>query len=390
MNEHKVCIMGVGGGGGKIIDRILALSTEGPVLAVVNTDTRALNDASPSRKIRIGQLRTGGAGTGGNVALGRLSAEDDIDNIKPYLKNADMLILVATLGGGVGTGASQVILDQAKKEGCFILCFVTTPFTFEGETKVACAEKALLELCETADAVISIPNDLLFESVGRNNMSQAFIKADETMGTAIRAIWKLITHPGYINLDLADLTYTVRGSGGVCALAYGIGKGSSKAKNALKELLESPLTQHGEVLSDVRSILISIVGGEDLALKEVGDIMGVLNSMVGEDVNVSMGTVIDAAWRNKIMITIIYSSTWSQENATKGNVQEQKEETKKQLPIQSKSTGAGMPKKRKAAQSELGFVNNALDRFKDANATILYGEDMDIPTFKRRGISIPE
>ena len=390
MNQHKVCIMGVGGGGGKIIDRISALSADGPVLVVVNTDTRALDDASASRKIRIGQLRTGGSGAGGNVELGRLSAEDDIEKVKPYLKNAELLILVVALGGGTGTGASQVILEQAKRDGCRVLCFVTTPFIFEGETRIDSAQKALPALCKAADSVISIPNDLLFESIGRNNMSQAFIKADETVAVAIRSIWKLITHPGYINLDFADLIYTVKGAGGACSLSYGTGKGHNKAQNAIKELLESPLTKRGELLLDARVAMISIVGGEDLTLKEVGDIMGELNSKFSKDTHVSMGTVIDDASRNKIMITIIFSDSWTPAGVAEENIDDQKEKKDPLLPSQQKSTRGGMPIKRKKVQGALGFEANAINRFKDANATILDGEDMDIPTFKRRSIKIPE
>ncbi len=390
MNQHKVCIMGIGGGGGKIIDRISALSADGPILAVVNTDTRALEDASSSRKIRIGQIRTGGSGTGGNVELGRLSAEDDIDKIKPYLENAELLILVVALGGGTGTGATQVILEQAKRDGCHVLCFVTTPFIFEGETRIDSAKKALPGLYKAADAVISIPNDLLFESIGRNNMSQAFIKADETVGTAIRSIWKLITHPGYINLDFADLIYVAKGAGDVCSLAYGTGKGHNKAQNAVKELLDSPLTKNGELLDKSRVALISIVGGADLTLKEVGDIMGELNSRFSKGAHVSMGTVIDDAWRNKIMITIIFADSWNPESTVKKDVEAQKEEKEASSTSPRKKSGSRMPKVRKEAQKNLRLVAGADKRFDGANSTILYGEDMDIPTFKRRGIEVPE
>ena len=344
--------MGIGGGGGKIIDRLSALSADGPILVVVNTDTRALDDASPSRKVRIGQIRTGGEGTGGNVELGRLSAEDDIDKIKPYLENAELLILIVALGGGTGTGASQVILEQAKREGCRVLCFVTTPFTFEGETRIDCAQKALPGLCKDADSVISIPNDLLFESIGRNNMSQAFIKADETVGTAIRSIWKLITHPGYINLDFADLIHTVRGAGGVCSLAYGFGKGHNKAQNAIKELQESPLTRCGELLIEARTVMISIVGGEDLTIKEVGDIMGALNSMFGKDTHVAMGTVIDDAWRNKIMVTVLFSDRWNPEGAIEENIEEKKEKKETSLSSQQKPARGGMQTKSKKVQGD--------------------------------------
>ncbi|MCK5529428.1 MAG: cell division FtsZ family protein [Kiritimatiellae bacterium] len=389
MNKRRVCIIGLGGGGGKIIDRISAISAEGPIMAVINTDTRALNDSLTPRKIRIGELRTKGAGTGGSVELGRLSVEDNINKIKPLFKKTDLVILVVALGGGTGTGGARLILEEAKKEGCLTLCFVTMPFSFEGVARAECAKKILPELCETADAVIEISNDLLFASMGNNNMVQAFIKADEAVGTAIRAIWRLITHPGYINLDFADLAHTVRGCEGICSLAYGVGKGGDKAQNAVAELLTGHMTQHGQLITEARSVMISIVGGVDLTLKDISDIMETLHASFSKNIHVVMGTVIDEAWRNKIMVTALLSSSWNPEKATHQDFQ--KEMSSEELPLTRKKTPRSTKStRRKEAQSELGLTASAEKRFADANPTFLYGENMDIPTFRRRNITIPE
>ncbi len=397
MNKQRICIIGIGGGGSKIVEWTVPLATEGPRLAIINTDTRALDDCKVPRKIKIGQLFTGGTGTGGNVDAGRKSAEEDIEKIKPLFARMDLVIFVAALGGGTGSGALPVALKEAAANKCLTLCFVTTPFTFEGKERSDIAQNTIKEISEIADGVIQIPNDSLFDSVGRYNVSQSFLKADETVSTAIKGIWKLITSPGYINLDFANLSYIIKGASGICSLAYGNGKGHNKAQNAIRELLESPLTKHGELLKNAAVIMVSIVGGEDLALKEVGDIMEAIQQSANTETKISMGTVIDSAWRNKLMITVIFADSWTpQHNAGKQAPSEEpkdKSGVQEMLPLEDspKPTGkSSITRKRKNAQKSLSITSGAINRFKGTSATIIDGEDLDIPTFKRRKIKIPE
>jgi len=384
MNERKICIIGLGGGGIKITDRIIGLSPTGPVMAVVNTDTTSLADSSISRKIRVGETRTGGQGTGGDVDVGRLSVSDEMDKIKPLLEEAEMLILITALGGGTGSGGAPVILDAAREAGCMTLCFATLPFAFEGEARGKVADKATVAIKEHSDALITIHNDRLFDSTAQVGLPEAFSKADEALGSGIRAIWRLLTDPGYIHLDFADLSTVVRAGGGLSSLAYGSGRGKKKAKDAITELLDGSLTEQGRLLSDARSLLVSIVGGPDLALQEIGDIMKALTTRLHVDCHVSMGTVVDDAWRNNIVVTVLFSNQWSPELLHK---EEKKSKKKPVKPTTPKPSASGT-KKKKQKQTSLSFEAAAKGRFKDVEPTILDGQDFDIPTFKRRGIVI--
>jgi len=383
MEERRICIIGLGGGGIKITGRIVGLSSSGPLLTVINTDTPSLANSNISRKIQIGQMRTGGLGAGGDAEIGRLSVSDEIGKIKPLFEEVELLILITALGGGTGGGGAAVILEAAREMGCMTLCFATLPFTFEGEARRERADRAIEAIREHADAVIAVCNDRLFGSVSQVSIPDAFTKADEVLGAGIRAIWRLLTNPGYIHLDLADLVAVVKASGGLCSLAYGNGRGKGKARDAVTELLDSPLTDQGQLLTTARSVLVSIVGGPDLALQEIGDIMKALTARLHVECHVSMGTVIDDAWRNNIVVTILFSDQWMPD-LLKEDDEKRKKPLKRPLRKSLKSGG----RKKKSEQTSLSFEAAARGRFKDVEPTILDGQDFDIPTFKRRGTII--
>jgi cell division protein FtsZ len=386
VDKRRIGIIGLGGGGCRVVDRISSLSADGPVLVAVNSDARALEDTAISHKIQIGTVRTGGQGAGGDVELGKLAATDDAAQFKALLKNLDMIFLVVGLGGGTGTGAAPVILNLAREAGCLALCVASLPFTFEGETRVTVASDALPAIREAAHAVIGIPNDMLFDTIGRGPVSESFVKADEVVGAAVRSLWKLLTNPGYLNLTFADLARTVQGSGGLCSFAYGMGNGADKSQRVIAQLLESPLTRHGELLDAARSVLISIVGGPDLALQDVGDVMNTLTGRFSSGAHIAMGTVVDDSWRNKMMVTLVFSDRWDPEGA-KADVGTKKP---KDAPSTRPRAISKSKQKRKQAQSSLAFEAAAMNRFKDANPTLIDGEDLDIPTFIRRGMTLPD
>ena len=385
MDKRRIGIIGLGGGGCRVVDRISALSADGPVMVVVNTDARALEHCRTTRKVQIGTVRTGGRGTGGDVELGKLAATDDASPFRSLFKNLDMVFLVVGLGGGTGTGAAPVVLNLAREAGCLVLCVASLPFSFEGETRVRVASDALPGIRKAAHAVIGISNDMLFDSIGRAPVSESFVKADEVAGAAVRSLWKLLTSPGYLDLSFADLARTVQGSGGLCSLAYGSGSGADKAQRVITQLLESPLTGRGELLDSARAVLISIVGGPDLALQDIGDVMNALTGRFSSGTHIAMGTVIDESWRNKMMVTLVFSDRWDPERATPDmSVPKPKTEAR------AKTSTSRSKKKRKQAQSSLAFETAAKNRFKDASPTLLDGEDLDIPTYKRRGMTLPE
>jgi len=356
---------------------------DGPVAVAVNTDASALAKSRATTKLQIGAGHTGGLGTGGDVSLGRLSARDDVEMIRGVFDDVDLGFLVVGLGGGSGTGAAPVVLGAACDAGAMTLCFATLPFEFEGAQRRTQADEAIDSIREACDALIVIPNDRLFESVGQTSVRAAFRKADEVLSAAICAIWKLIIHPGFINLDFADLKKVVQNSGGVCAVGHGDGTGKNKAKAAVASLLKSPLLEHGEVIARARSLLVSIVGGPDLALKEIGDIMDALSSAASEGCHVSMGTVIDDGLGDRVTLTVLAAEEWAVEPLPELAVSEPNAQAKS-------STGPARRRRRRSGprQTKLKLDLSGKGRFKNVEPTILDGEDLDIPAFLRRGISI--
>jgi cell division protein FtsZ len=387
VEERSVCVLGVGGGGVRIAGRLAGMAPTGAVIAAVDTDSKALTESGVGRRIRIGDVRTGGRGAGGDREIGRLAAAEEAAQVGGLFEEAGLVIVLTALGGGTGTGATPVLLAAAREAGCATLCIATLPFAFEGGSRAQTAEAALPAIEAAADAVIAVANDRLFDSVREATVSAAFLKADEVLSTSVRAIWRLVTNPGYINLTLADLLATVRGSGHACSLAYGTGTGKTKVQKAVKQLLEGPMTEGGDLLARSKSVLVSIVGGPDLAVKDVGKIMNALHARLPADARVSMGTVIDEALHNKLTVTVVFGEAWLGEEAARP--------APRPAPAPRKEPARSGPakdrkKKRRTAQRSLGFDTAGRERFKGVEATVLNGQELDTPTYRRRGIDIPK
>jgi len=383
MRERKLSIVGIGGGGCKIVDSIAGRCKGGPPIAAISTDMAVLSASSATAKLQIGSVRTAGIGTGGDANLGKLSAEDDIEMIKSLFEGSDMIIFVVALGGGTGTGAAPVILRAAREVGALTLCFAVMPFTFEGQQRKECAEEGVVSLREIADALIVIPNDRLFEFIGVSNVADSFEKADDIISDGVSSVWKLIMQPGFISLDFAHLQTIVRNGGGVCTFGYGLGSGNDRVKTALNAIMEGPLLEKGEVISNARSLLVSIAGGPDLTLKEIDDIMKAISARTQKEAKVFMGTVVDKDVQDKIAITIIASENWMAAPAmvyVETGVDEKIEPGEKNR--RSKAARG------KDLQAKLKLEPTGKGRFKDVEPTLLDGEDFDIPTFVRRGIAI--
>lgn len=382
--KSSICIVGLGGGGCKVVDRMAGAvpesDTRAPAFVAVNTDSNALADSRASVKIQIGSSHTNGLGAGGDVSVGRLAAEDDIEMLGSLFARVDLVFLVVGLGGGTGTGAAPVVLNAARNAGAMTLCFATLPFKFEGRQRKTQADQAVDDLRESADALIIVPNDRLCEHVTETKVAETFRKANKVLAAGIYAICKLITQHGFINIDFADLRKVVQNSGGICAFGYGEGTGKNKAHTAVTSLLESPLVEHGKVVASARSLLVSIVGGSDLTVKEVGDIMDAISSKSRKDSHIFMGTSIDDDWRNRVTVTIVASDQWVPQPAEKPSAMEHGAEVK------VKPKQGWKKRKSRQMQTKLSFEATGKGRFKDIEPTILDGEDLDIPTFVRREI----
>ncbi|MBN1558300.1 MAG: cell division FtsZ family protein [Lentisphaerae bacterium] len=390
MDEKKICVLGVGGAGCRVVAALAgrAGKGKGPSLAAVSTDRRTLEAVALAHKVRIGQALTRGLGAGGDVALGRRAAEADGELIRGLVEGMELVLVVAGLGGGTGTGAAPVILDAAQAAGAMTLGFVTLPFPFEGEQRTAAAAAGVDALRSRTDTLVVVPNERLVDSVRKTRVDQAFTKADQALGIGLRGIWKLLTQPGYLNLDFADLRRVT--AGGTCGFAYGEGKGRDRAKEALESLLKNPLVDGGRILGAARSLVVSLSGGADLALREVGEVMqGIARAAPGGEV--VMGTIVEPVAHDKLTIVVLPVSGPRERTAAPAPGARAAEAPGAGQDAAVREPGARALKKsggrRRPEQTKLGFQTTK-GRFKGIEPTIHAGEDIDIPTFIRRGITI--
>lgn len=245
MRSEDIRVVGLGNGGGRMVDQIASMVPAGPVFASVNTDAQAIEACHAAAKLQIGEGHTDGLGAGGHISLGRLAAEEDRDLIAALFDDARLLVLVVGLGGGTGTGAAPVVLESARAMGLFSLCVATVPFSFEGPQRRLQADEAIPELRDSCDALLLLPNDRLFEADESSPLGDAFETADRVVGEAVRALWELLTVPGYINLGVADLKRVVHRAGGVCTVTYGVADGDDRAAVAARNALKHTLVEGG-------------------------------------------------------------------------------------------------------------------------------------------------
>jgi len=321
-----------------------------------------------------------GMGAGGDPEVGRRAAEDDADLLRNLFAETDIAFIVAGLGGGTGTGAIPVLVKMAHDAGTLTLCFVTTPFEFEGESRRARAERGLEELVGLSDLTVVVPNQRLFEVSGGNaSLKDAFAQADLALSTGIYAIWELVSRHGLINVDFADLQNLARHSGGACGLAHGQAGGENRAGLAASAALDCPMMGR-EAVADAAALLVSVVGSADITLGEINEITTVVGAAARKGSHVFMGATIDANLDDSVLVTIVASQRWDQD-------EEPKEEQAETTP----ATGGkkhGRKQKPQATQADLALTTRRKGRFKDVEPTIFEGEDMDVPTFIRRGISV--
>lgn len=393
----QVAVVGVGHGGAATVARLVSEWPDSPRAIVIGTDRDSLtrSPVPAADRVLIGEAQTHGLSTGGNVDLGREAAETDRDQLQGVFTGVNMAFLVAGLGGGMATGAMPVLARMARAFGVMTVCVVTLPFDFEGENRRARAEEGLAELQEAADVVIAIPNQKLFHMLGPDlRVAEAFTRADAVLSRALYSIWRMISKPGLISLDYADLSALLAGSGGLGAFGYGDGSGPDKAGEAVRALMANPLLDNGQLLHNAESVLVNIAGGPDLTLVQIEAIMKPIRATVRKDAHLAMGTVVDELWRDRVTVTVLASETWRKDSS--GQMQFQLAPRKEEAePGLAAETDSGPSRKRRNAREAQGQGALSLDgvrggrgRFKDVEPTIVDGENADIPTFIRRGIPI--
>ena len=300
----KISVIGVGGGGGNAVNRMVASELQGVHFVAVNTDIQALKGNSAATKLQLGHKVTKGLGAGADPNLGRQAALEDTEKLLQTLDGADMVFVAAGLGGGTGTGAAPVIASLASELGALTIAIVTKPFGFEGKTRALQAERGLDALKDVVDSVITIPNERLLASTSRStSVVKAFAKADDVLRLAVQGISDLILVPGLINLDFADVT-TIMHKAGMAIMGTGTGEGSSRAKDAANEAITSPLLEH-DCMKGAHGVMFNVTGGSDLSLIEIGDASAIIHEAAHEDANIIFGAVIDPKMGKQVKITVI-------------------------------------------------------------------------------------
>ena len=297
-------VIGVGGGGGNAVEHMIAEHIEGVEFFAANTDAQALRRIKVGQTIQIGTNVTKGLGAGANPEVGRNSAEEDREVIRSAIEGADMVFIAAGMGGGTGTGAAPVVAEIAKELGILTVAVVTKPFGFEGKKRMAFAEQGIAELAKHVDSLITIPNDKLLKVVGRGvKLLDAFAAANGVLKGAVQGIAELITKPGHINVDFADVR-TVMSEMGYAMMGSGCASGDNRAEEAAEMAISSPLLEDID-LSGARGVLVNVTAGLDLGLEEFETVGSTVRAFASDNATVVVGTTFDPDMSDEIRVTVV-------------------------------------------------------------------------------------
>ena len=345
----RIKVIGVGGGGGNAVNRMIEANIKGVEFIVANTDLQALNASKAPLKIQLGSKSTRGLGAGSNPEVGREAALEDHEKLLDVLEGSDMVFVTAGLGGGTGTGAAPVVASLAIELGALTVAVVTKPFSVEGKKRMAQADNGLAELRGCVDTIITIPNSKLREVEEKITLMDAFRRADDILLQAVQGITDLITTPGIINLDFADVTTVMRG-GGVALMGIGTANGEDAASKAMRAALDYKLLEENSI-TGAKGALINVTGGENMPLGEIEDAIGMIEGEADDNADIIWGNVVKEGMEDEIKVTVIATGFDS-------HVQSMK-------PVHR-------PLEPMAATGTTGYGARAAE------------EDLDVPTFIRR------
>ena len=308
MTEHSeeavIKVVGVGGGGGNAVEHMVAKTIEGVEFIVANTDSQALRKSNAETTLQIGRGTTKGLGAGANPELGREAALEDSDIIRASLEGADMVFIAAGMGGGTGTGAAPIVAEIAKEMGILTVAVVTKPFAFEGKKRMNYAEQGIEMLSQHVDSLITIPNDKLLKVLGKGTtLLKAFEEANDVLLGAVQGIAELITRPGLINVDFADVK-TVMAEMGTAMMGTGVARGEDRADEAAELAISSPLLEDID-LAGARGILVNITAGMDISIEEFETVGNAVKSFASENATVVVGAVIDPEMVEELRVTVV-------------------------------------------------------------------------------------
>ena len=368
-NFALIKVVGVGGGGSNAVNRMIRAELMGVEFISVNTDAQALLLSDAPHKLRIGDKITKGLGAGADPAVGRKAAEDDSEKLYEALKEADMIFVTAGMGGGTGTGAAPVIAEIAKDIGALTVAVVTKPFGFEGAKRRLLAEQGIQELVDKVDTLITIPNDRLLQvAEKKTTMIDAFRIVDDVLRQGVQGISDLITVPGLINLDFADVK-TIMTNAGSALMGIGHGSGESRAADAARQAIMSPLLEQS--IDGARGVLFTITGGPDLTLFEVNEAAEIIHAAADPEANIIFGSVIDERIGNDVKISVI-ATGFDQARPLKRIEQplykRQVESRPAERPYQISSAAPAAPSAAKSDETPKAYA----------------ADDLEVPSFLRR------
>lgn len=311
----KIKVVGVGGSGGAAIDRMIGNKIRGVDFIAVNTDAQALHHSKAPQKLHIGKTTTRGLGAGMDPEIGRKAAEENQDEIHEALKGSDMVFITCGLGGGTGTGAAPLIADVAKDVNALTVAVVTKPFAFEGAQRKSISESGLSDLADKVDTIIIIPNDRILQIIDKKtSLLDAFSTVDEVLRQGVQGISDLITIPGLINVDFADVR-SIMESAGSALMGIGRGSGDNRAVDAAKAAIDSPLLEVS--IEGAKGILFTVTGGPDLGMYEVNEAARIITSSADPNAKVIFGSVVDESMKEQVKITVIATGFGGKQKAVK-------------------------------------------------------------------------
>ena len=366
----RIKVLGVGGGGGNAINRMIAAKVEGVEFMVANTDLQALETSKAPLKIQLGAKLTKGLGAGANPDVGRAAALEDTDKIVEALEGADMVFVTAGLGGGTGTGGAPIVASLARELGALTVAVVTKPFAFEGRRRMAQAEYGLSELSQSVDTVICIPNERLMDFVDKGtSFLEAFRIADDILRQGVQGISDIITITGIINRDFADIKTIMEGMG-YAVMGTAIGRGDNRAVDATNQAIASPLLEDASI-NGAQGILLNITGSSMLTLHEVHEASSIVQQSAAENANIIFGAVLDESMEDAVKVTVIATGIKSEQMGIKplAGVSPALKSVQESVKLRRQKAAAGSDEAPEAEEKAHPEISE---------------DDLDVPAFMRR------
>ncbi len=370
LNPTIIKVIGIGGGGCNAVNRMINSNIQNVEFIVANTDSQALNLSKALKKIQIGTKLTKGLGAGANPEVGEKAAIEDRENIAEALKGSDMIFITTGMGGGTGTGAAPVIAEIAKETDALVVGVVTKPFRFEGKQRMEKADKGIDQLVNIVDTLITIPNQNLLSFVDKKtSFKDAFLLADDVLRQGVQGISDIITIPGLVNVDFADVKAIMKEAGNAI-MGIGIGKGEHKAVEAAGVAISNPLLE-GVTMDGAKGVLVNVTGGNDFSLHEYDEIATLITANSDKNANIIFGTIIDNSLNDEVRVTVI---------ATGFNDKKAERMPQKDVRLDTVDGEKTYPSREGYSVSEF-----STKKAKKTNAPVLYDEsDLDIPAFLRK------